>query len=390
MVSPSPEYVSSARLVDRRAPRRTHRSAPRSYACHRAARTAASSANTRKSRSPNDRSASARSKRYATLLPLGPCARRIVAAMSSSRSSPASHTLSRRSDVHVRAREGVVLERDLDRGALNQYRDGRRSFLCSRSWFVWISTALIRLGIFDARRGRGIVPSALAVIERDPRGVRLAIEPERRHHPEQHAIATVVQRGRSSLRKAPNKRRVRRLHLCDRCLETRSSTIRSGSSRTRCCRASRSTRDSTKSSNDRGSSRWTSASRCSKGPSRDAKTRGFVGSTRRVRGFQPAPSAPSDWPSGCARSESIPSDRVNVWGTPSTNVIASPRGARRAHATSAFALRQVARALRPSRTQCAARSCRSEGGNKAMTDRGANGCPVLVRPPLDVLSPTTT
>ena len=39
--------------------------------------------------------------------------------------------------------------------ALNHYRDGDRSFPGARQWFDLISTALIRLGIFNARRGRG-------------------------------------------------------------------------------------------------------------------------------------------------------------------------------------------------------------------------------------------
>jgi hypothetical protein len=39
---------------------------------------------------------------------------------------------------------------------LNHYRAGVRSFPGARQWFDLMSTALIRLGIFDARRGRGL------------------------------------------------------------------------------------------------------------------------------------------------------------------------------------------------------------------------------------------
>ncbi|MFO0556784.1 MAG: hypothetical protein U0269_02075 [Polyangiales bacterium] len=48
-------------------------------------------------------------------------------------------------------------------GALHQYRDGRRNFSVRGLGLNWISTAaqsLIRLGICDARRGRGIASAA--------------------------------------------------------------------------------------------------------------------------------------------------------------------------------------------------------------------------------------
>jgi hypothetical protein len=48
-------------------------------------------------------------------------------------------------------------------GPLNQDRDERRRFLDPRSWFDLISTALIRSGIIDARRGRGIGEGARRV-----------------------------------------------------------------------------------------------------------------------------------------------------------------------------------------------------------------------------------
>jgi hypothetical protein len=46
----------------------------------------------------------------------------------------------------------------------NRHRDGRRSFLCSRAWIDLISPALIRLGIFDARRGRGVVVTVSSLV----------------------------------------------------------------------------------------------------------------------------------------------------------------------------------------------------------------------------------
>jgi hypothetical protein len=47
--------------------------------------------------------------------------------------------------------------RPFNRAASNQHRDDRRSDPAPRHWFDLLSTALIRSGIFDARRGRGVV-----------------------------------------------------------------------------------------------------------------------------------------------------------------------------------------------------------------------------------------